>query len=314
MYIDLHSDTVMHYIGEGSLYNGNSSKINFLDLLENKNRGQYMAIFMPSREHPEFIKYNDWDYFNIAAEKIEKSILEDERISHARNYNEYSKNLKDNKLSIFTSIEDGRIIEKLEDVDYLKSRGISMITLLWNNENKIGYPNSDDPTIMNRPLKDFGMEVVEELNSKKIIIDISHLNFGGAENVLNHSKAPVIASHSNSMAICNHRRNFPDELIVKLANKGGVMGLNICPAFVGENVDKKNILQNLEVHLKHILNIGGEDILSIGTDFDGIGEEELLPTPFEITNWLESLSKTFGATIVEKIAYKNFERVLKETT
>lgn len=315
MYIDLHSDTVLKYIDGGALYDGNNSKITFKELLENKNKAQYAAIFLPEDySHFKTVIKSDREYLEIARKRIYESIERDPRIAHAADYREYEENLAANKLSIFTSVEDGRIIEKVEDVKFLRDSGISLVTLLWNNENTLGYPNSNDGEIMTRPLKELGKEVVCEMNERKMIIDVSHLNYGGVADVLEISRYPIVASHSNSAAICPHRRNLPDELIRKIAAKGGVIGLTLCPPFVVyEKTD--NILPYLKEHLLHILDVGGEDVIAIGTDFDGIGEEENLPTPGELSQWLENL-ECFGltSTQIEKFSHKNLERVLKDVT
>ena len=65
-----------------------------------------------------------------------------------------------------------------------------------------------------------------------IIPDVSHLSDAGFYDVLKHSKKPFVASHSNARSICNHVRNMDDEMIKLLANKGGVMGINFCAAFI----------------------------------------------------------------------------------
>ena len=114
----------------------------------------------------------------------------------------------------------------------LYQEGVRLVTLLWNEENCIGSPNSKDRKIMQKGLKPFGFEVVEQMNSLGMLIDVSHLSDGGFWDVLSTSSKPIVASHSNARALCEHPRNLSDDMIRALAEKGGVIGLNFYPYFV----------------------------------------------------------------------------------
>ena len=81
------------------------------------------------------------------------------------------------------------------------------MTLTWNYENCIGYPNSPKAKVMMQGLKPFGYEVIGEMNRRGMVIDVSHLSDGGFWDVIKYSKAPVVASHSNARALCPHPRN-----------------------------------------------------------------------------------------------------------
>ena len=186
------------------------------------------------------------------------------------------------------------------------------MTLLWNEENCIGYPNSRDGEVMKKGLKSFGIETVERMNELGMIIDVSHMSDGGFWDVLEYSKKPVVASHSNARALCPHPRNLTDEMIRALAEKGGVAGLNFYPYFVNEN--GKAGIEDLVRHLEHLFYVGGEDFVAIGTDFDGFDQGELeLQNIGEMNLLYEALEKRkFNDGQIEKFWHGNVMRVMKE--
>jgi len=177
---------------------------------------------------------------------------------------DYIKKQKNGKLGAILSTEEGGILEgKLERIEILKKWGVRSFTLTWNFENELAYPNGQTGK-----LKDKGFKAIEMLEEANILVDISHLNDEGISDVINNAKKPFIASHSNARSICDHTRNLNDSQIKALASKGGVMGLNLYPGFVS----KSNVtnFENLTEMVKYTLKIGGEDVLALGTDFDGI--------------------------------------------
>ena len=100
-------------------------------------------------------------------------------------------------------------------------------------------------------------------------------------------------------------------MIKLLANKGGVMGLNFCSDFVGKN--EITSIYDLVSHAKHIRNIGGIDVLALGSDFDGIENEVEIKNTSEMNKLCDYLQKEgFSYDDIEKIFYKNIIRVLEE--
>ena len=120
---------------------------------------------------------------------------------------------------------------------------------------------------MGQGLTAFGLQAVERMNELGMMIDVSHLSDGGFLDCVKYSKAPVCASHSNARALCGHPRNLTDDMIKALGETGGVAGLNFYPAFLRE--DEKAVLDDIALHAVHMTNAGGEDVVAVGTDFDG---------------------------------------------
>lgn len=234
-------------------------------------------------------------------------------ITIARNYNELIANNDNGVMSAILTVEEGGIINgKMEYLEELYRQGIRLITLTWNHENCIGFPNSRDPELMKQGLKPFGIEVVKRMNELGMIIDVSHLSDGGFWDVIKHSTKPVVASHSNARALCNHPRNLTDEMIKTLAHKGGVAGVNFYPYFLQEN--GKATVEDIANHAWHMYQVGGEEFVAIGTDFDGFDEGELDITHIGEMNLVYDamIKRGFTHRQMDKILSGNILRVLQE--
>lgn len=318
MYIDLHCDTIIKYIKnknpEEIMY-GKNSDINLNKLIENKVKAQFMAIYLFDDnydDNPKLGKISDWDYIERCVDffdEIEKEYKDS--ISVVTNYNEYNTAKEKGKTSIFKTIEDGRCIKKIDDIDKLKKLGITLVTLLWNNNNKLGFPHSKIKEENEKGLTNFGIDIVGKMNDEKMIIDVSHLSEGGFWDIYNYSKLPFMATHSNAKKIENHSRNLNDKQIKAIAEKGGIIGLNVFPPFT--NGSNTAVMEDYLKHISHIKKIGGDDVIALGTDFDGINGNYEINSPKKIIDFMNYLTKAgFSSDFIEKFAYKNVERFLQE--
>ncbi len=129
--------------------------------------------------------------------------------------------------------------------------------------NELGFPHYQKGS-----RKPFGHQVVKRMEELKILVDVSHLNDEGINDIVTIAKRPVVASHSNCRRVCNHSRNLSDELIGKIAETGGVVGLTFCPPFVIRQSTHTSV-EALAAHCKHFYKVGGSEILALGTDYDG---------------------------------------------
>lgn len=227
-------------------------------------------------------------------------------------FHELMEHHAEGQISAFLTMEEGGILDnQMERLEYLYEEGIRLITLTWNHENCIGHPNSRDPRLMQLGLKPFGIEVVERMNELGMVIDVSHMSDGGFWDVLKYSKKPIVASHSNARSLCNHPRNLSDEMIKALAEKGGVAGVNFYPYFVREN--GKIFAEDIADHIVHMYQVGGEDFVAIGTDFDGFDEGESDVKDIGQMRYVYDIVKQRGFTEsqMEKFWYGNALRVLE---
>lgn len=192
----------------------------------------------------------------------------------------------------------------------LKADGVIMASLVWNEGNALAYPNVRvDGKREARGLKDKGRQAIEALDDYKIIVDISHLSDGGAEEILKGRKIPVVASHSNCDSLCPNPRNLTDEQLKKIADCGGVVGVNFYKKFLGGEGD----FAEIAAHIKHIIEVAGEDTPAFGSDWDGVPSGGIPVCPRNMPELLNYLCNSgLPPRVVEKIAKDNFLRVFKE--
>ena len=210
-----------------------------------------------------------------------------------------------------------KCIEKLHTMYDL---GVRISTLTWNFPNELGFPNPAQeegkpylPDLENG-LTPTGITFVEEMERLGIVIDLSHLNDAGIRDVFAHTRGPVIASHSNARGACFHLRNLSDEMIRQLAERGGVTGINFCPSFLREEpAAKKASTMDMVRHMKYLRNVGGIDIIGLGTDFDGFSGETDVPDTAHMQHLADVMSHDgFTDEEIEKVFSKNVLRVFRE--
>ncbi len=209
------------------------------------------------------------------------------------------------------SIEGGEILQgSLERfAEFDAAARVRMIALTWNFENEIGYPAKNGPE---GGLKPFGLSLVREMNRKGVLCDVSHLNEAGFWDVIEHSTLPPVASHSNARALCEHTRNLTEAQIRAVIEKKGYIGVNFYSAFLANG--RAATLEDVYRHVDAILQLGGEDVVGFGSDFDGIDAwPEGLANPADFPALLNFLAARGGYApeVLEKIAGGNLFRVLK---
>ncbi|MEW6736513.1 MAG: membrane dipeptidase [Acidobacteriota bacterium] len=139
------------------------------------------------------------------------------------------------KIAALMGIEGGHAIENsLMALRNFYRLGIRYMTLTHSNTNDWADSSGDEPR--HNGLSEFGKEVVREMNRLGMLVDVSHVSDKTMHDVLDISRAPVIASHSSARALANHPRNIPDELLVRIAKNGGVVMINFFPGFLDEKV------------------------------------------------------------------------------
>lgn len=233
-------------------------------------------------------------------------------------YQDIVENRRQNVISAVATVEEGGVLNgKIERLDELYQKGIRLITLTWNYENCLAYPNSRDARVMQEGLKSFGMEVLRRMNELGMIVDVSHLSDGGFWDCVKYSSAPIVASHSNCRALCGHLRNLTDEMLRALAEKGGVAGLNFYPAFLKEEKEREKIsLRDIARHARHMIDVAGEDVVAIGTDFDGFVNEAESGYISHVGDmesvWESFVKEKITPRQIDKIQSENALRVMKD--
>jgi membrane dipeptidase len=308
MIIDLHCDTISHLIDQPQLkLFDNNLSVDIKKLKNGNSMAQFFALYVDAALHKEPLQ-RCLSMVDIFYRELQENR---EYIALARNIDELYFNQDAGKISAFLTIEEGATLHgKLENLRNFYRLGVRLLTLTWNYPNEIGYPNCEEKYRM-QGLTDFGQQVVDEMNRLGMIIDVSHLSDQGFYDVARMSKKPFVASHSNARTVREHARNMTDDMIRLLAKKGGVLGINFSGAFLDGSEDSR--VAAMVQHVKHIHNVGGIDVIALGTDFDGINYKLEIANIGEMEKLVGALDKSGFTTVeIEKICYKNTLRVIKE--
>ena len=305
--IDLHCDTIMQLLDHpdsGDLYR-NTWKIDIEKLQKAHSKVQDFALFINLGDtNDPYGRYEEMR--NLCTTQIH---LYGEHIQHVLSYQDVESVYKSGKIGALMSIEEGGVLG--DDLDKLKQAyqdGVRLITLTWNYPNGLGEPHCGE---QHKKLTPKGIEFVEAMQDLGIIVDCSHLNDAGTEQLGDILDVPFVASHSNAREVTAHTRNLPDNLIKLIANKGGVIGLNFAQSFLGTSPVSR--IEDIVKHGLYLINKGGEDVVALGTDFDGIKPNTEIKDASEMYRLYDSF-KEAGLSVeqCEKLFWKNADRLLKE--
>lgn len=255
---------------------------------------QFMAVFTPPEYEGDSALRFAVDYLGLFHRN------KPDKIQHLRNKNDFNSD----KVNVLLTLEGASpLINNINNLYAFYNLGVRLITLTWNHRNFVadGVGEESDYGITN-----FGKEVVATMEQLGMIVDVSHLNETGFYHLCDIATKPFIASHSNANTISPHKRNLKDEQINEILNRGGFIGLNFYSKFIDESGDRNILIDKFLRNVDYMLNLGCENILGLGADFDGIDD-----SPFanvlayqEIAELLSNELKLDDA-IIEKIMYKN---------
>ncbi len=238
--VDTHTDTPMRLgrgeydMGKVNDPGGRGGKIDFPRMKQGGLDAVFFAIYVDqgprTPEGNEKAKQKALETFNVIHQTIKKyPQLVEPALTAADAY----KIEKKGKRAIYIGIENGYPIGK--DISLIKKYydlGARYITLCHGGNNDICDSSTDENGPEHNGLSDFGQQVVQEMNRLGMVIDVSHMSDKSFYDVLEVSKAPVMASHSCARALCDHERNLTDDMIKKLAKKGGVIQVCMVSSFV----------------------------------------------------------------------------------
>lgn len=279
-YFDLHCDTLYKATVENSDFYNQKYHINFNKTTCFDKWIQLFAVWIPD----EFKGEEATLFYLRAVDVFKRNIINDKSV--------------DMRLSL----ENASMLNgDLRNIDLLINNSIQIVTLTWNGENELGCGAECNNSY---GLSYFGKEVVKELERQNIAVDISHASDKLFYDVVNIADKPIIATHSNSRAITDVKRNLTDEQFKIIRDMGGIVGLNFYKGFL--NIDEnKSSIEDILRHADHFLNLNGENTLAIGSDFDGAD------IPCDISG-IESLKtiydrfvEEFGAKLTKKIFFDN---------
>jgi membrane dipeptidase len=242
------------------------------------------------------------------------------RVRICRSVDDIEQSLKEGVLAPVIHIEGAEAIDPdFELLDVLYASGLRSLGPVWSRPNSFGHgvpflcPASPDT---GPGLTDLGKALVRACNERRILIDLSHLNERGFWDVATISNAPLVATHSNVHALCPHARNLTDKQLAALRETGGMVGVNFAVSFLrpdnGQDADTP--VDVVVDHLAHLLEHVGEDGVGIGSDFDGAKMPAGIANAASLPNLVACMrTRGFGEPLIEKICFRNWLRVLRQT-
>ena len=290
-----------------------SGDIDYVRAKEGGLDAAFMSIYIPPKLQgtPQAKEYAE-DLISVV-EKIVKDFPD--KFNFAKSPQDVLNNFNSGLISLPMGMENGAPIESIELLKEYFQKGIRYVTLAHGKWNHI-CDSSYDPERKWHGLSPFGKELIIAMNKIGMIIDISHVSDETFYQVIELSKAPVIASHSSCRFFTpGFERNISDDMIKALAKNGGVIQINFGSDFISQNYrvqtdeQRKHVREYIEHnhlknddpevkkyisdykkehpiifasvsdvanHIDHVVKLVGIDFVGLGSDFDGVGDS--LPT------------------------------------
>jgi membrane dipeptidase len=212
------------------------------------------------------------------------------------------------QVAALLGIEGAHALEgRLDNVDHFARRGVRYLGLSHFSANETSFPAFGRGRRDGEGLTPFGRDVVRRCEEVGVVVDLAHINKKGFLEASEMATRPPIVSHTGVLGVFEHWRNIDDEQLRAVADKGGCVGVIFCPKFLGGDG-----LAPVVAHLRHILDVCGEDAPALGSDWDGF----IVPTkdlcdaarvPLLTDALLEA---GLGERVIGKILHGNVMRVL----
>ncbi len=306
---DLHCDTLLRLLQTGETLENAGGHINTDKLRRGGAMVQCFAAFLS-----ECDEAGPWAYFEKLAGIFQRETAHSRYLRPACSAGDIERNRRDGYISAVLTVEDGALLEgDMDRLEALYKRGVRMLSLTWNYENCLGYPNSEVAGLHALGLKPFGRQAVERMEELGIVVDVSHLSQGGFWDVAEQAKKPFAASHSCARALCDHSRNLTDQQLRAIGDCGGVCGVNFYSKFLRQGAELSAI-DDIVRHMEYIANAAGIEAVALGSDFDGIDCELELGDCAGMPLLIDAMGRRFNETQIEKICRGNALRLFRDVT
>lgn len=265
-FADLHCDTIAwlrHNRRRGKTMHLRDSEPMHINLEKLQKSGyllQNFALFVNLAEETD-----PWGAVLTLAELYTSEVEKNrDLVTPCRTFADLEQARADGKIAAVLTVEEGGVCKgELENLRTLHRLGVRMLTLTWNHENELGFPNGQSGG-----LKEKGAAFLAEMEALGMVPDVSHLNDEGFWDVCRLAQKPFAASHSSARTLWPHRRNLTDEQIKAVADRGGVVGVNFYSDFLADSDTTRTA--DIVRHMKHMRDVGGLEVVALGSDFDGI--------------------------------------------
>jgi membrane dipeptidase len=309
---DLHCDSILdHIAGRRDITRKTDGHIDLPKLIAGGVRAQVFAIF----PDPKKIKAGEYETFVLRAARTIRELCQNhpDRLGLALSPRGLRQLVNQGKIAVIIGVEGGHALEgNLNRINRYWRAGVRVLTITWCNSNELADASWD----RNRPhngLSPLGQRAIRIMNRLGMIIDVSHSAERTFYQILEHSQAPVIASHSGVYALRRHNRNLKIGQLAALVQNRGVMGQVFLPAFLNP-VPARASIRDVLRSIDYVVQRFGPEVVGLGSDFDGFsgrlqGLEDASRMP-EITAGLIKLG--YPETGIKKILGQNFLRVWDE--
>ncbi|HIC66867.1 MAG: dipeptidase [Paracoccus sp. (in: a-proteobacteria)] len=224
--------------------------------------------------------------------------------------------IAENRFAAVMHMEGAEAIRDMDALHLWHAAGLRSLGPVWSRPTAYGegvpfaYPAGPD---IGAGLTPQGRDLVRECNVLRIMLDLSHLNEAGFDDVARLSDAPLVASHSCVHAICPSARNLTDRQLQVIRDSGGLVGLNYASSFLRED-GKRLPLKGFDTILRHLdrlLAVLGEDGVGLGSDFDGALMPEELADAAALPALIRAMeAHGYGDALIRKIAGENWISLL----
>ena len=298
--IDLHCDTLTAFRRQTNAVDSlNCSHAHFSlsGVPRQSHWAQCCAIFLPDELHGQAAI----EYYNHHQSSFHRQMEKFSSLAQpCRNGQDIEQAWLQGKTAALLTVENGSALAgKLERTESLAADGVKIMTLTWNGRNEIASGWDTD-----EGLSDFGRAVIPEMERLGILVDISHLNDTGFFQALSYLEKPFVATHSNARTVCSHRRNLSDDQIREMIDRRCLIGLNYYHDFLRDGGGATR--EDLFLHLAHFLELGAENCIALGSDFDGADIPEDLDCPQKVANLYQyMLDRGLGRELCDKVFFQN---------
>lgn len=283
-----------------------------LDKIGNTPWAQCFACYVPDALSPEQATGFHEGVMSHLAHEVERNAGRVVAVTSASQLRDVLENGGEPHVAAVHTIENARMFAAdLGLVERYAADGLLMASISWNAAGPLASGHDTHEHV-----SELGARAIAEMERNRVVLDVSHLNDECFDDVCRLSTRPFVASHSNSRAVCDHRRNLTDRQFAEIRERGGVVGLNYCDKFLSNEVLEGHAtdvsFDEVAAHIEHWLDLGGEDVVALGGDLDGATVPSLLDGADKMPAFQGLLEHRFGSTITRKLCYANalafFER------
>ncbi len=308
--VDTHCDTPMLMLKPGfSVRNENKMPQSRVDLPRMKSGGldaMFFAVFTGQKPRTEENYQKTYALANQMLDSIHSMLKKDRDLATlALKAEDLAKIEKTGKRAIYIGMENGFPLAKdISRVEEFYKRGVRYVTLCHSFHNDICDSSSDGKQAEHNGVSEFGKQVISEMNRLGMLIDVSHASDKSFYDAIELSKAPIIASHSSVRAIAQHNRNMTDEMIKKLAAKGGVIQICLLDEYIKNpdttTVNYKRIKQIRKIYASGMEKMTEAEKESMFTEWDGLKawKQTELPNVKDLVDHIDHVKKLVGVDYV----------------